>query len=564
MTKFALAPIAAALILAGCSTAKIEKQADEEIAAAKVLRQQAQQASEENGLRSRDYLTHSKTPFLTSTSVDSQAIANLPVQLTTRVVFQPGQATSLGAVAERLTIETGIPIRIAPDVYAVPGASPSGSTGTPTPSPLATGTPQPIYIAALQANVDPQRLTLRPRYSGPLYALLDQIATQLGIGWRWNTGSIELFRYETRRLEYRAPMGTLKSDSSIGQSGNGSNTSGSANATQVTAGASFSTSTTMTRSSNFDPWSAIKDKVSVILSPAGRAAYDPSTGSIVVTDTHANVEQVAKLLKEENAILQLQASVNVQFIAVDINDSAEYGFDWALAFKHYADGVAQTAFNFGSPTSLVSAVAATSNYAVVTPPSGDTTLARLSGTSVAIKALADMGRSSAKRANTIIAPNRRTTPLALTSQDTYLAETTPAAGGGTTGGQGVPGLKPGVFTYGYMLSVLPTIFPDGTINLEVAGNVTNSRGIDKVETGQGETLQQIQTPKADTNDVNVSVTARSGQTIVIPVYEGTIIQSDKRSLDDGVPILFSGSYNGKATKSMVFLVITPVIKGIGI
>lgn len=560
-------PLALAIATVGCAQqTKIERAAEDNKTSALKLKREAEDAANNNGLKSRTLVSRTNVPFVSTGSVDAEVAKQMPAQLTAHTDFSTAGANTLSAIAERITLETNIPVRLNSDVFSSSGGN--SSTGTMPVAPVAmsggvtvsgTGV-QPAAAPTLQSNVDPTRLTLRPRYSGPLYAFLDQVGNQLGLGWRFNAGVVEFFRYETKRFEYRAPAGTIDMATQIGKSGSGS--SGST-ATQVTAGASFSTSNSMNRQGKYDPWTSIKDKVGVMLSSAGKAAYDPYTGSIVVTDTHMQVERIGRMITEENAVINQQVAVTARFVSIDVTDSAEYGFDWAAAFTTYANGIAQTTFNFTSPTSLVSAIAANGTYAVVAPP-GDYYRGRFSGSNLAVQAIAGIGSNSAVRSETVLATNRRATTLAFTSQDTYLAKTTPATGGATGGGTGVPGLEPGIFTYGFMLSVLPTVFKDGSINMEITGNVTTSRGIDKVTTGSGATLQQIQTPKADTNDVSVAFSARSGQTIVVPLYEGRITNSDKRSLDENVPIVMSGSYSGKSQHSMLFLVVTPELKGVGL
>ena len=135
----------------------------------------------------------------------------------------------------------------------------------------------------------------------------------------------------------------------------------------------------------------------------------------------------------------------------------------------------------------------------------------------------------------------------------YLASTTPAQGGAVAAGTGVPGLTPGMVTYGTNLTVVPTIGEDNTVLLQLFDTRSDLIAINAVSTGSGATLQQINTPTLARRKYSQNFSVNQGETLLIVGSNG-----DNWNSNSAIGI-GGASSAGKRTKTMQVLMVTPRI-----
>lgn len=492
-------------------------------------------------------------------STPLQADSSLPQIFRRQVSLRfPGRA-NIATIAERITKVTGIPVSVKPDVLvpatafikggnvSVPGGT--SASGAATQDKAAY---QGLSYSLSNASVENNATDFEMNFEGPLAGYLDLLAAKAGISWEYREGVISLHRLVTKVFLLKAIPGSSSFDSSLGRTSTASAGSG-----QTTAG--FNSTSNITMVSKFSVWSALESSIKSIMSSSGKVAMSEATGSITITDTRDVVEQVGRLIDQENAMLTRQIAMRVEVLSVKLNSSNEHGIDWTSVFSQLSGNFQMT---FNSPVSTVSGNAANFGVSVLSPVTGTTgsaTQQRFGGSQALFKALNTYGRVSVVTTANALTLNRQPVPVAITNQTSYLAEVTPSTGGGVGTVGGTPGLKSGVVTTGFLLNLLPTVLDSSSILLQFSVGISELNKLVTVSSGVGSSQQSIQTPEISGTEFLQRVAMRPGETLVLSGYERTVGQYDRRALTEGAPIGLGGSLTGVNNREAVIILVTPVL-----
>ena len=507
-----------------------------------------------------------------------QSDLTLPEVFRKRYVFQFPGKVGIETVAQRVTRVTGIPVRVKPDVLlpatafvtggsaaTAAAARPSAITGAggppanlpPLPSPVASAMGSPLS-AGLSAGTAgyPGLAEYEMNFEGSVAGFLDLLSARAGVSWEYREGVISLHRMVTKIFTLKAIPGDSTFDSSIGkQAQTQTGTQGSGSSSQSTGG--YSSNTTITMNSKFSVWTAVEDAIKSVLSPIGKYAISQASGSITVTDTRDVVEQVAKIIEQENTMNTRQVAMRVEVLSVKLNRGEERGVDWDLVFNQVSSMV-PWGVRFSSPASLVSNAASNLGVSILAPTNGaamSASQARWGGSQAFFKALQNYGKVSVVTTANAMTLNRQPVPVAITSQTTYLAKVTPAPAGASGSAGGTPGLEPGTVTTGFLLNLLPTVLDSNSILLQFGVGISDLTRLADVQSGQ----QKIQAPEVSSTDFLQKVALRPGETLVLSGYERASGQYDRRTLAEGAPIGIGGSVNGSSGREAVVILVTPVL-----
>lgn len=570
--------VALALVsLAGCSGhVAMKKQVDDQVADWSPKVQTAARSITPTGENVKPaLLVRQQGAWLGAKPVALSPEASLPSAFNKKVtMIFPGRV-NISTVAERITSVTGVPVRVKPDVF-IPATSLQPRSASTT---QAGGMQQPMQqggpgLPALPAAgpysamsgigaIAPSNYAadMEVNYVGPLAGFLDLVGARFGINWEYRDGAVNLFRLVTKTFTVKAHPGKSEFTTAIGKNGGtstgvtGGSTGGSANTS------TFSSNMAINTEAKFSVWDNLESAINTMLTTVGKVAVSQSTGTITVTDTKEVVDQVASLVDEQNAIMSKQVSIKVEIWSVDLNDQDQFGVDWSLVYSKLSNLNPLWTVNTLSPGTVLGAAAGSIGASIVTSPTSDSsTLSRLSGSKALFSALNEVSRAHVETTNSVITANRQPVPVAITNQVTYLASTTPATGGSTAAGTGVPGLTPGTVTTGYLMNLLPTLDGD-RVMLQLSLDVTTLDGMGKESTGSGATLQSIQTPEISGNQTQQRVNLRAGETLVITGFERSAGQYDRRTLDRNVGVGLGGSISGGVKRQSIVILITPAILG---
>ncbi len=484
-----------------------------------------------------NYLGSNLIPSNTGSSLPERYRRDLSKQVS------PNMGTLQQAVANIQSL--GLGVRVNQDVTNPPtssttAAAPAATSAPASPIPQVPPTTRPVVLVPLS-------------FSGDLTDYLNQITSQLGVSWEYNpaVNEVNIYRLTTRTCTIMDVPGAIDFDDKLSGGGTGS----SSGAGTTTQGSTFgSSSNANIVAEAYDPWKSLINALTIMITPVGKIASNKATGTVFVTDTKEGVDRVCNLVGSENSRMNLQIALEIHEVHVELNDGNSIGLDLNAVFQQLnaITGAPDWAFKFGSPSNVTDAGSGSASFNIARPES------RLAGSNFAAQALASFGKIVSEKKDTIVTRNRVPGRLQNVKEEVYLASTTPASGSATAGGgSGVPGLTPGVVTYGSTIAYVPTVGDNNQVVLHLFDTQSNLDTIKSQGSGSGVTSQQINLPKLSKRKFAQSFTVSHGETLIIVGSESDALSSNTNAA------LTGASNNAKRTKSMSVLLVTPhVMTGI--
>src|SRR5690625_510508 len=232
----------------------------------------------------------------------------LQKKVETHLLFSDGGLT-LDQVAQRITMATGIPVRIQPEALLPPiSFLPRGFEGSGV---SVADSKQPLIY--LQGPAE------------PLAHTLDRISAQLDIYWRFERQEIEFYKTITRF--FKLPTLGLETQTHA-QLGKQENTS--EHGFQSASG-------TELRGQNIDILMGMKEKLQAFMTRAGKIeVLADGSGTIVVKDVPHAVDQMAQFIQAESQVLKQRVRLIFEELTVSLNEDAERHIDWQLIFERAA------------------------------------------------------------------------------------------------------------------------------------------------------------------------------------------------------------------------------------
>lgn len=436
----------------------------------------------------------------------------------------------------------GLSVRVNADVTTPPTANPTGATPA---LPLASAAAPALTNSTANPGASRAPVLVPLNIHGDLGDYLNQITSQLGVSWEYNpaVNEVYIFRSMTRTCTVMNVPGSIDFDDKMSGGGNSAVGAGSSG-----QGSSFgSTSSANVVAKSYDAWDSLVTALNTLITPTGKLSANPATGTVVVTDSKEGVDRVCNLVASENARMNLQVAIDVREISVQLNDGNNIGLDLNLVYQQLnaITGTQDWVFKFNSPTNLTESGSGSVGFNVARAES------RLAGSNIAAQALASFGKVVADKTDTILTRNRVPGRFQRVVEQVYLASTTPAAGSTSGGGSGVPGLTPGVVSYGSTITIVPTVGDNQQVVLHLFDTQSDLLGINTVSTGTGATFQQINTPALSKRKFAQSFSVHHGETLII-------VGSDSEALSSAANMSLTGaSNNAKRVKGMSVLLVTP-------
>ena len=447
---------------------------------------------------------------------------------------------SLAELAERISVRTGLPVKVTPDALDVAAAThgAAGSAGAPAvplppAPPAARGAGVRIYYA-----------------SGNLRGLLDTAAARFGVSWKYADGAIRFFHTESRTFQ----INTLPGDSTFNASVNSGATSSPSPSTSggggaagaggggTTTGVTANNSQNTAVASKLSVYGSIESVIKAMLSSYGKVVISPATGSITVVDTPDTLDRVAAYIENENKTLERQVVINVTVLSVSLTDSETYGINWNLVYNTLRQKYGlNSAAPIGQDATLFSAGVL-----------GDS---RFAGSTAIIDALSKQGKVRRQTTASVITLNNQVVPLQVARQTSYLqaSQTTvvPQVGATTT-------LIPGTVTSGFNMSILPHVLANGTVLLQFSTDISALNNIREVQSG----TSKIETPEIDTRNFLQRVAMKSNETLIISGFEQTDDNLDRQGVGSARNAALGGGMKAASAKESIVILITPTTVGL--
>lgn len=524
-------------------------------------------------------------PYLAGKPVPTARNVLLPVPLRkdvdTFVVF-PERSMPLAVAAQRISMATGIPVKIESDVYlpasmlmprsmqrsqtqtqaapglpAMPtaggasGLGPAPALNAPLPASLssaagATGGTPAVPIVETAMNVE-----FKQSEKMPLANMLDLIATRLSINWEYipSKGVVRFYRLTTKmwHLPFRGKDSFSNTFLPPALATTSAGTNGGGQAAAATGKSDDNVTVEM---------DGIRDSVAPVMTQVGSISLNPSSGLLTLTDTREAVERADEIVRAQIAAASRMVYVKLQTIDFTLSDSSEAGVDWNAALSKALEHIPGFTFSALSPVSLTSSAAGSFGLSLT---SGAGT-----GTTAIVNALRQYGNATAAVTLPFAMRNRHTAEYDNRHTFNYVSNTTPAAS--TVGGTGgVPGITTSTDAVGIRVKMYADATSRDDVNLTLAFEQSELDGpIEKFTSGSGSNQQSVQIPKKNIRSVpQQEFTVRNGQTLIVTAMDQTGTQMTRRSLADYVPLLAGGSLIASKSRTVTLVLATVMVQDQG-
>lgn len=539
----------AAALLSGCTFSEINKMQKKAQSDAEVARIQAVQPRSQH-----------PQPLTWS---DQQWINPRPIPVTVREknkrapacnITQAKSEIQLQELAQRITTLCGTPVIFTPDALNVgqstvsagvtrqisgslplpdsSGRTPLNSLGStmPTTAPAAVSS-QPVNLTGLM-------------WQGELTGLLDLIASRSGLNWRMDNGTIVFYLMETRT--YSLAMLNTKMSSTSSVSSGTTSTMGATGGQSNSASGESTTSQSTTTGQDYDLYADMRKSIEAMLTPEkGRYWLSSSSSSLIVTDTPAVQESVARYVDEQNRIMNRQVALNVEVLSVGNTHSEDFRIDWDLVYK--------SLHTAGATLNNVSGdIAGGTSAGVSILDTATGNAAKFAGSSLLLKALSEQGDVSVVTSQSSTVTNLTPVPIQMADQTVYVAQsattTTTDVGATTT-------LTPGMITTGFNMTLLPLIQEVGDIQLQVNFNLSDPPTIRNFTSKDGNSY--IEMPYTKLRSLSQKANLRAGQSLILTGFDQNNTTATKSgTFTPGNP-LFGGGQSAKNERSTLVIIITP-------
>lgn len=489
-------------------------------------------------------------PYLMGAVV--QAVAPPDPILSENVTLVSAEPLTITEIAGRITSMVGLPVDVTglmstadSDASAGGGFSPGG--GITIPQPLRGGLPPPpasmMGGSALSSGGGASGLAGVPsvslHYHGTLGGLIDTVTAQTGLSSKIQDGRLVFFKYETRTFLIPALVGSVSTTNQItansGASASGGATGGSSGADNNSSAGQ----TSITSTSTTDVWAGIT-KTAETVGGGAKVVADSSTGTITVTGTPGQLDQVAAWVQSLSDTLSKQVAITIHIYSVKLNNEQNYGFNPQFAFKNAAGK-----FGFsvaGAPSPAVSSSLSPFTFGA------QILKGKFAGTDLAVQALATLGQVSQVFSQSRVTLNGQPASIQVAEQTGYLAssEVTTTANVGSSAS-----LTPGSVTTGFTGTVTPRVVGE-SIYLGMNMVISSLENLKTVSSGDS----SIQVPTTEDTVVSQSAVLKSGSVLMITGYN----EADGSNSHNGVGSpyfpLFGGGGDASVGHDLIAIVVT--------
>ena len=493
-------------------------------------------------LKQEGMLARIKGNYIGDDPIDMPSASKLPSVFFQKISIST-KSSAFGSVtqaAKNIGIATGLSVRVNPDVDGVVST---------TVQQQQLGNNNQALMAIQNANQINSKTPVRLDFDGQLLTYVNMVADSAGVNWEYVDGSLNFFRLATQTFTiHSANPGEISFTDSMSKGA--SATTGSTGTSNASANGSFSSTSSVSSAGNYSVWKLLTPVLTSALSTVGKISINEASGTVTVTDTRDALTRITKIIDKQNTILSRQVAIDVRVIKVALNDETSAGINLNAVYNSIQNGVTKNVLTLAAPANLASQSAGSLSFVMNGPPS-------LNGSSAAIQALNQFGTIASDSTSSVVTTNRVPAMTGAYATTGFLAQTTPANGGATTAGTGVPGLTPGSVTTGTFLRVTPTVRENDTILMAMSLDLSNLDGIGSAQTGSGQTLQQIQWANTDGTKTTSNLVLNKDQSMVTV---GLVSESVNSTSNNG----FSGaSADGKKSKSIFVVIVTPrILRGL--
>ncbi|HEJ7033253.1 TPA: PilN family type IVB pilus formation outer membrane protein [Serratia marcescens] len=460
-------------------------------------------------------------------------------------INRPGSIT-LAEVSAFISKRCRLPVVVTPDAQAIlaPTGGKTEQISGPIPAPDPNGLVPLAAMGGSSARATPVvsgGTALRGVFwQGELGGLLDNVTTRLGLSWRYEQGRIAIFYLDTRTF----PVMFMDSKASFG-SKTVSGTTSSMGATGDSSGGGLSGDSNTSQATEMEIKSSLYEDVTntikSMLTP-GTGRMNLSAGVLTVTDTPRVLEQIGRYLEDRNKELNRQVVLNVQVYSVEKRTQDQYGINWNAVFNSGSVGLSLTnGFTGAASDALNGGVSILDGKGA--------------GTKAFIKALSEQANVSVMTEASSMTTNLSAVPIQVALQQDYASNVTTE---NTANVGSSSSITKSTITTGFNMTVLPFLMPQSPkMQLQFAINMSDDPTM-RTFTSEKTSVELM---KTRLKTFTQRVIMQSGQTLVLSGYQSLNNTANRQGVGSFRFFGLGGGANGENNKTMLVILITPVILG---
>jgi len=445
------------------------------------------------------------------------------------VTLVSSEPMSLNDIANAVSAQTGIPVRLSSLSLPAKGGAASNSSD------------QEMPIS----------------YEGPLSGLLDRLGAFFGVTWRFDGSAISILRYETRVFVVEAMPGTQEinegmqddTTSSSGSSSGGSSSSSSTN----TLTQNSKTSMTLKY------WEELSAALKEIISGQGSVVISPAMGTITVTTTPDVMTTISDYISKENKRLSRQIAISVQIYTVNLGKNEDFTLAFNGFLSHLSGQVKDLNYASASAPLISTAIArgmGTFNVAILKNRENPT-----AHTSEIFRALSAIGDTSQVAQFSMTTLNNRPVSRRVGTDTAYIQSVTESSTSATTIQNTYTPIIATVHE-GFSLQLTPRLLDDGRILLQYSLSLIGLQDIGATSFNTGTSNLPLSLPVTDNRLFVQQSMLRSGQTLVIAGVDQETVQQKKQGVGSPENFLLGGGTSSAQNRLMMFMALTPQVMDI--
>lgn len=593
-TKLLPVAIAIAALLSACSTSTVRSQSGQEATSADSVILAGQPAAsigqfpgatikgssaDANARASQQLapvvLRRSSRPWVAGVTVPMGSGEALPSIFGDQVVMNfddpdAGGRVSLRTVADRITAQTGVPVRITNDVFNGAGAQAAGAQSPATvgqppgrPLPALQSGPIPMPSTAAAGNVSPvptvasvgtgldRQVTVNAvamKWRGTLEGYLNNLTDLLQLSWEYRDGVVVIERYKTEFFE----VALLDSEQSYSM---GINANDSTSAKDEATSSQSNAMASVKETGKSDPVKSVIAGVQQIIGSVPGSAVVQSSGSgrIAVTTTKDAMTKVRQFVRGENEAMLRQAQIQFDIYSVKHNDGDERGLDWGLILNKLGTAVSG---GVTAPSTLTSSSAGNVALSILSGQSNSKLSEMIGGSKAMINLLSTYGTAVEHKPVSLLTLNRQWARKANVNNKAYVSESVPST---SSTGTSTVGLKTSTVTTGDRYLVQPSILDNSTVVLKFGIGLSSLVDIVNFTSGNGVSSQTVQTPETNGVIDQATIALKAGQVLAITGLSRVITSDTRRTLTEDTPVGLGGSTKVTRVREDFIILVRPTI-----
>ncbi|WP_157896826.1 hypothetical protein [Acidovorax carolinensis] len=365
-----------------------------------------------------------------------------------------------------------------------------------------------------------------------LKSLLDRITSQQNISWKYQDGSVELYRFDTKVFQLAVLPGTttFNADVSNKNSAGGESSSGAQSISGQTSKYSY----------KLDFWGGIKNDVKGLVQ-TGSYSVSETNGTITVTGTPQILASVESYVKNLNAMKMRQVALEVRAYSVEARNGRDFGMSWD-AF--YANLGKDLTYNLVTP--LASNVGLGALSAVLGPNS----TSKWANSKAIFNSLSTLGNTSVAAESSQVVLSGESLSITSLRKVGYLSEvqTSNVPNSGTQ-----TSLKQATENEGFAMTLTPNIISGNYVQIAGAIDLSSIDKFSNISSGG----QTIQTPDVSTRSLPVRVGLRTGETYIFGLRQNTSSTDDSGILGASSWLTPAGGQHGsKESRKTIVVTVT--------